>query len=201
MMCAPAGGLWPLASFDSVAVITAAPWLSNTTNTAQPVLLKTHVDTALGAWAEDVYTGASVLSLVQQCTPRPGYPSQLWGTVYRRYPDGTCMAFPNASCAVLSNGYLSAQFLAVMDASPAEFVPVTPGQEYALTLANGTVTIKQDAATGAVASIVTTGWNAEAGTYGPALTVTYEQFVPRPSGGGDPSPFHPPWLSSCLPVP
>jgi hypothetical protein len=34
-----------------------------------------------------------------------------------------------------------------------------------------------------------------------AVTVTVLGFVPRPQTGGDPTPFHPPWLSQCVSPP
>lgn len=127
------------------------------------------------------------------------------GTLYRQYPNGSCTAFVNQSCTVLQDGYLQAQYLSVLNASPANFTSVTPNL-FEMRLPNGTVTLAQDPVSAFPQQLFVSAINTAVGngTLQRAWVFDISMFEPRPSSGGECKywlafqPERRPWCCWCL---
>jgi hypothetical protein len=87
---------------------------------------------------------------------------------------------------VLQDGYLQAQYLSVLNASPANFTAVTPSL-FEMRLPNGTVTLAQDPVSTYPQQLFVSAINTAVGngTLQQAWMFNISLFEPRPTSGGE----------------
>ena len=209
--------LWPYKSFDFTATLSSdvTPILGGAPTTGS---LSVHVDVSLLMWAETYTNGTATVSTVQQCAYASMDKQYVLGTTFRQFPNGTCFSYPSVQCTVLTGSYLQTQLLTFANLSESNFTAISNGTDgkivYSTTAAlspNFTASFTTSASSSYPLSFVVVVPSSQQPPLGDRdsnansnvtlIDVEFTKFVPRSVNGSDPSPFHPPWLSSCVPSP